>query len=166
MKNLIIFLLFLLSSCSIFPKEAPTIYVSNLSPNIIKNISIKFPKKTLNLPQLNPGLTQGGSFIINDSKDFFGIVKVEWNNLYNENIIRNFNLKENDLPSFFNPKDFGYVQIYIKDYDIQIITYDTIDSANKTAQMDIILKDLNVYYNVEKKSPITGSIMSIDYTPR
>ena len=166
MKNLIIFLLFLLSSCSIFPKEAPTIYVSNLSPNIIKNISIKFPKKTLNLPQLNPGLTQGGSFIINDSKDFFGIVKVEWNNLYNENIIRNFNLKENDLPSFFNPKDFGYVQIYIKDYDIQIITYDTIDSANKTAQMDIILKDLNVYYNVEKKSPIRGSLMSIDYTPR
>jgi hypothetical protein len=166
MKNLIIFLLFLLSSCSIFPKEAPTIYVSNLSPNIIKNISIKFPKKTLNLPQLNPGLTQGGSFIINDSKDFFGIVKVEWNNLYNENIIRNFNLKENDLPSFFNPKDFGYVQIYIKDYDIQIITYDTPDSGNKTAQMDIILKDLNVYYNVEKKSPVRGSLLSIDYIPR
>jgi hypothetical protein len=166
MKNLIIFLLFLLSSCSIFPKEAPTIYVSNLSPNIIKNISIKFPKKTLNLPQLNPGLTQGGSFIINDSKDFFGIVKVEWNNLYNENIIRNFNLKENDLPSFFNPKDFGYVQIYIKDYDIQIITYDTPDSGNKTAQMDIILRDLNVYYNVEKKSPVRGSLLSIDYIPR
>jgi hypothetical protein len=166
MKNLIIFLLFLLSSCSIFPKEAPTIYVSNLSPNIIKNISIKFPKKTLNLPQLNPGLTQGGSFIINDSKDFFGIVKVEWNNLYSENIIRNFNLKENDLPSFFNPKDFGYVQIYIKDYDIQIITYDTPDSGNKTAQMDIILKDLNVYYNVEKKSPVRGSLLSIDYIPR
>ena len=166
MKNLIIFLLFLLSSCSIFPKEAPTIYVSNLSPNIIKNISIKFPKKTLNLPQLNPGLTQGGSFIIKDSKDFFGTVKVEWNNLYNENIIRNFNLKENDLPSFFNPKDFGYVQIYIKDYDIQIITYDTPDSGNKTAQMDIILKDLNVYYNVEKKSPVRGSLLSIDYIPR
>ncbi len=166
MKNLIIFLLFLLSSCSIFPKEAPTIYVSNLSSNIIKNISIKFPKKTLNLPQLNPGLTQGGSFIINDSKDFFGIVKVEWNNLYNENIIRNFNLKENDLPSFFNPKDFGYVQIYIKDYDIQIITYDTPDSGNKTAQMDVILRDLNAFYNVEKKSPIRGSLFSIDYVPR
>ncbi len=166
MKNLIIFLLFLLSSCSIFPKEAPTIYVSNLSPNIIKNISIKFPKKTLNLPQLNPGLTQGGSFIINDSEDFFGTIKVGWNNLYSENIIRNFNLKENDLPSFFNPKDFGYVQIYIKDYDIEIITYDTVDSGNKTAQMDIILKDLNVYYNVEKKSPARGSLLSIDYIPR
>ena len=166
MKNLIIFLLFLLSSCSIFPKEAPTIYVSNLSPNIIKNISIKFPKKTLNLPQLNPGLTQGGSFIINDSEDFFGTVKVGWNNLYSENIIRNFNLKKNDLPSFFNPKDFSYVQIYIKDYDIEIITYDTVDSGNKTAQMDIILKDLNVYYNVEKKSPVRGSLLSIDYIPR
>ena len=166
MKNLIIFLLFLLSSCSIFPKEAPTIYVSNLSSNIIKNISIKFPKKTLNLPQLNPGLTQGGSFIINDSEDFFGTVKVGWNNLYSENIIRNFNLKKNDLPSFFNPKDFSYVQIYIKDYDIEIITYDTVDSGNKTAQMDIILKDLNVYYNVEKKSPVRGSLLSIDYIPR
>ena len=166
MKNLIIFLFFLLSSCSIFPKEAPTIYVSNLSPNIIKNISIKFPKKTLNLPQLNPGLTQGGSFIINDSEDFFGTVKVGWNNLYSENIIRNFNLKKNDLPSFFNPKDFSYVQIYIKDYDIEIITYDTVDSGNKTAQMDIILKDLNVYYNVEKKSPARGSLLSIDYIPR
>ena len=100
MKNLIIFLLFLLSSCSIFPKEAPTIYVSNLSPNIIKNISIEFPKKTLNLPQLNPGLTRGGSFIVNDPEDFFGAIKVGWNNLYSENIIRNFNLKKNDLPSF------------------------------------------------------------------
>lgn len=166
MKNLILFLLFLLSSCSIFPKEAPTIYVSNLSPNIIKNISIKFPKKTLNLPQLNPGLTQGGSFIVNDSEDFFGTTKVEWNNLYNENIVRNFNLKKNDLPSFFNPKDFSYMQIYIKDYDIQIITYDTPDSGNKTAQMDVILRDLNTLYNVEKKSPIIGSLLSIDYVPR
>ena len=83
-----------------------------------------------------------------------------------ENIIRNFDIKKSDLPSFFDPKDFSYVQIYIKDYDIQIITYDTEDSGNKTAQMDIILKDLNVYYNVEKKSPIRGSLMSIDYTPR
>jgi len=58
------------------------------------------------------------------------------------------------------------VQIYIKDYDIQIITYDTKDSGNKTAQMDIILKDLRVYYNVEKKSPIRGSLLSVDYVPR
>ena len=166
MKNLTIFLLFLLSSCSSFPKESPTIYVSNLSSNIIKNISIKFPRQNLYLPQLNPGLTQGRSIIINDSQDFFGTIKVSWNNLYNENIIRNFSLKKNDLPSFFNPKDFSYIQIYIKDYDIQIITYDTKDSGNKTAQMDIILKDLNVYYNVEKKSPIRVSLMSIDYTPR
>ena len=166
MKNLTIFLLFLLASCSSFPKESPTIYVSNLSSNIIKNISIKFPRQTLNLPQLNPGLTQGKSFIINDSEDFFGTIKVSWNNLYNENIIRNFDIKKSDLPSFFDPKDFSYVQIYIKDYDIQIITYDTLDSGNKTAQMDIILRDLNVYYNVEKKSPIKGSLMSIDYTPR
>ena len=166
MKNLTIFLLFLLSSCSSFPKESPTIYVSNLSSNIVKNIAIKFPRQNLNLPQLNPGLTQGRSIIINDSQDFFGTIKVSWNNLYNENIIRNFSLKKNDLPSFFNPKDFSYIQIYIKDYDIQIITYDTKDSANKTAQMDIILRDLNVYYNVEKKSPIKGSLMSIDYTPR
>ena len=55
------------------------------------------------------------------------------------------------------------MQIYIKDYHIQIITYDTKDSDNKTAQMDIILKDLNVYYNVEKKSPIRGSLLSVDY---
>ena len=166
MKNLVIFLLFLFSSCSSFPKESPTIYVSNLSSNIVKNIAIKFPRQTLNLPQLNPGLTQGRSFIVNDSQDFFGTIKVSWNNLYNENIIRNFYIIKSDLPSFFDPKDFSYIQIYIKDYDIQIITYDTKDSGNKTAQMDIILKDLNVYYNVEKKSPIRGSLMSIDYIPR
>ena len=166
MKNLIIFLLFLLSSCSRFPRESPTIYVSNLSSNIVKNIAIKFPRQTLNLPQLNPGLTQGKSFIINDSEDFFGTIKVNWNNLYNENIVRSFKIGKNDLPSFFDPKDFSYIQIYIKDYDIQIITYDTNDSGNKTAQMDIILRDLNVYYNVENKSPIRGSLMSIDYVPR
>ncbi len=166
MKNLIILIFLLLFSCANFPREGPTIYVSNLSSNIVKNISIKFPQKTLNLSQLNPGSTQGSSFIINGSEDFFGIIKVSWKNLYNENIIRNFSIKKNDLPSFFNPKDFGYVQIYIKDYDIQIITYDTKDSGNKTAQMDIILKDLNVYYNVEKKSPIRGSLLSVDYIPR
>jgi hypothetical protein len=166
MKNIVIFLLFLLSSCSSFPKESPTIYVSNLSSNIVKNIIIKFPQQTLHLPQLNPGLTQGRSFIINDSEDFFGTIKVSWNNLYNENIIRDFYIKKSDLPSFFDAKDFSYIQIYVKDYDIQIITYDTKDSGNKTAQMDIILRDLNVYYNVEKKSPVKGSLMSIDYTPR
>jgi hypothetical protein len=166
MKNLVILIFLSLFSCSNFPREGPTIYVSNLSPNIVKNISIKFPQKTLNLTQLNPGKTQGSSFIINGSQDFFGTVKVGWKNLYDENIIRNFSIKENDLPSFFNPRDFGYVQIYIKDYDIQIITYDTKDSGNKTAQMDIILKDLNVYYNVEKKSPVRGSLLSIDYIPK
>ena len=166
MKNLIILIFLLLFSCANFPREGPTIYVSNLSSNIVKNISIKFPQKTLNLSQLNPGSTQGSSFIINGSEDFFGTIKVGWKNLYNENIIRNFSIKKNDLPSFFNPRDFGYVQIYIKDYDIQIITYDTKDSGNKTAQMDIILKDLNVYYNVEKKSSIRGSLLSLDYVPR
>jgi len=166
MKYLIILSLFLLASCSNFPREGPTIYVSNLSSNIVKNIAIKFPRHTLNLPQLNPGLTQGRSFIVIDKEDFFGNVKVSWNNLYNENLIRNFYLKQSDLPSFFNPKDFSYIQIYIKDYDIQIVTYDTKDSGNKTAQMDIILRDLNVYYNVEKKSPVRGSLMSIDYIPR
>ena len=166
MKNLVILIFLSLFSCSNFPREGPTIYVSNLSPNIVKNISIKFPQKTLNLTQLNPGKTQGSSFIINGSQDFFGTVKVGWKNLYDENIIRNFSIKENDLPSFFNPRDFGYVQIYIKDYDIQIITYDTKDSGNKTAQMDIILKDLNIYYNVEKKSPVRGSLLSVDYIPK
>ena len=166
MKNLVILIFLSLFSCANFPREGPTIYVSNLSSNIVKNISIKFPQKTLNLSQLNPGSTQGSSFIINGSEDFFGTIKVSWKNLYNENIIRNFSIKKNDLPSFFNPKDFGYVQIYIKDYDIQIITYDTKDSGNKTAQMDIILKDLRVYYNVEKKSPIRGSLLSVDYVPR
>ena len=62
-----------------------------------------------------------------------------WNNLYNENIMRDFYIKKSDLPSFFDVKDFSYIQIYIKDYDIQIITYDTKDSGNKIAQMDIIL---------------------------
>jgi hypothetical protein len=166
MKNLVILIFLSLFSCSNFPREGPTIYVSNLSSNIVKNISIKFPQKTLNLTQLNPGSTQGSSFIINGSEDFFGTIKVSWKNLYDENIIRNFSIKKNDLPSFFNPRDFGYVQIYIKDYDIQIITYDTKDSGNKTAQMDIILKDLNIYYNVEKKSPVRGSLLSIDYIPR
>jgi hypothetical protein len=166
MKNLVILIFLSLFSCSNFPREGPTIYVSNLSSNIVKNISIKFPQKTLNLTQLNPGSTQGSSFIINGSQDFFGTIKVSWKNLYDENIIRNFSIKENDLPSFFNPRDFGYVQIYIKDYDIQIITYDTKDSGNKTAQMDIILKDLNIYYNVEKKSPVRGSLLSVDYIPK
>jgi len=166
MKNLVILIFLSLFSCSNFPREGPTIYVSNLSSNIVKNISIKFPQKTLNLTQLRPGLTQGSSFIINGSQDFFGTIKVGWKNLYDENIIRDFSIKKNDLPSFFNPRDFGYVQIYIKDYDIQIITYDAKDSSNKTAQMDIILKDLNVYYNIEKKSPIRGSLLSVDYIPR
>jgi len=104
MKNLIILIFFLLFSCSNFPREGPTIYVSNLSPNIVKNISIKFPQKTLNLTHLSPGATQGSSFIINGSEDFFGIIKVSWKNLYDENIIRNFSIKKNDLPSFLIPK--------------------------------------------------------------
>ena len=68
------------------------------------NISIKFPRQNLYLPQLNPGLTQGRSIIINDSQDFFGNIKVSWNNLYDEKIIRNFSLKKNDLPSFLIQK--------------------------------------------------------------
>ena len=104
MKNLVILIFLSLFSCSNFLQKGPTIYVSNLSSNIVKNISIKFPQKTLNLSQLNPGSTQGLSFIINGSEDFFGTIKVSWKNLYDKNIIRNFSIKKNDLPSFLIPK--------------------------------------------------------------
>jgi len=98
------FLIFLFSSCSSFSRESPTIYVSNLSSNIVKNIAIKFPRQTLNLPQLNPVLTQGISFIINDAEDFFGTIKVSWNNLYNENIIRDFTSKKAIYQTFLIQK--------------------------------------------------------------
>ncbi|MFM6972776.1 MAG: hypothetical protein ACKOXJ_04080 [Alphaproteobacteria bacterium] len=151
-------LIFCLASCANnSKKESPTIYISNLSSQRFDNIQIKFPKQILKLESLEPGLTRGQSFITNDQNDFFGRIFVKWKNHLGEDVYKSFTLLPNEMPSYFNPKVFNFVQIYLKDFDAEIVTFDTPNSEKILTNYDVILKDLYTLYVVKNKIAIRGS---------
>lgn len=153
-----LFLLIFITSCNTNTRtESPTIYISNLSSHKIDNIQIKFPKYVLRLESLEPGLTRGQSFTTQNQDDFFGRIFVKWKNQLSEDVYKSFTLMPNDMPSYFNPNVFNYVQIYLKDFDVEVINYDTPNSEKILTNYDIVLKDLYTLYAVKNHIAVRGS---------
>lgn len=151
-------LIVLITSCTFKSRnESPTIYISNLSSQRFDNIQVKFPKHILNLESLEPGLTRGQSFIFNNENDFFGRIFVKWKNYLGEDVYKSFTLMPNEMPSYLDPRVFSYVQIYLKDFDVEVVTYDTPNSEKILTNYDIILKDLYTIYSVKNKIAVRGS---------
>jgi hypothetical protein len=152
-----IFLLFfaILQSCS--RKEAPTIYFSNASKSPIRQVEASWNKKFhLTLSFLNPGDSRSQSFYIRRNSSFFGPIYISWYNDRGDKIVKNFEFKESNLPSISEDHLYSYVQFYIGQEDLEIVTSDTPDVAGKTSRMDRLLK----FYNDSYSSSVSQSVIN------
>ncbi|MBM5781838.1 MAG: hypothetical protein FJ368_00260 [Pelagibacterales bacterium] len=133
-------LLFLLISCSSSRREAPTIYFSNVSPDMVKDIRVNWvSKNVLTLPNLGPGDSRTQTFYIKQEVDFFGDVSVSWMNARGEKLMKNFTIQKDHLPSIKDKFSFSYVQFYFSQDDIEIITSDIVDISGKSKMMDRLM---------------------------
>ena len=158
----------LLSSCT--QREAPTIYFSNASPYPIKDIECIWNNKySLTLSNLNPGDSRSQSFYITRYSQFFGPVNISWYNKNGQKIVKNFNFKKENLPSISDHEIFNYVQLYFGQDDLESVSSDSPDVANKGRRMDRIMKvyhdqfEKNQFHEVIVQScsdPFTGCIDS------
>lgn len=146
-KLLIVTLIFIASSCAGTKRESPVIYISNASLKPIRNINCYWAQKNvLSLPVLNPGETRSQSFFIEDSADFFGLVRVSWTNGDDNQINREFFFRKVNLPSIDDHTTYNYVQLYFDQNYVEITTSDSPDMSGKTRKMDNLLVQLKELY--------------------
>ncbi len=144
---------------SVSKKEAPVIYFSNISDVEIKDIECNWAgKNKLSLPILSPGDSRSQSFYIRNSADFFGAIVVSWVNVDGEKIEREFFFKENNLPSFSDSTTYNYVQFYLDQDELEIMTSDAPDLAGKTRKMDRLLSQYRQNYAQGHKKVETSLI--------
>lgn len=121
-------------------RESPTIYISNVSPNPIKNIEINWAEKNLlTLPLLNPGDTRGQSFYIKSKSSFFGPTFISWYNSEGKKTVKNFNFRKSHLPSISDNDVFSYVQLYLDQYEAEVMTIDSVDAGGKIQKMERLM---------------------------
>lgn len=148
-KFIIIFTLLLLASCSaIQTKESPVIYFSNASTKPISNIRCVWAEnEVMTLSALYPGNTRSQSFYIKKNEDFFGYVTISWQNASGQEIVREFDFKDNNLPSINNERSYDFVQFYLDQEELEIISSDAPDLTWKTQKMDRLLTQYNQAYS-------------------
>lgn len=142
--------LFLLASCAT-PKESPVIYISNISTSPISDIKCVWAwNDTLTLPHLYPGDSRGQSFYISQNKDFFGPVSISWKNSQGRRISREFDFKKNNLPSIEISRSYDYVQFYLDQEGLEIVSSDAPNLSYKSVRMDKKLRDAKRYHDAKK----------------
>jgi hypothetical protein len=155
-------LLFLLASCSSPLKPGPMIYFSNSSPKPIKNIKCAWTKNhTLSLHQLLPGESRSMSFFIEKPSEFFGKVNVTWSNNDGEYMNREFYFREKHMPGINDKDEFNYVQIYLDQQDMELLSSDAADLTGRTQRMDALLAQYHhEYYNKNPNADM--SLIKVD----
>jgi hypothetical protein len=165
-KTLILLAIFALFSCgSIGKVESPVIYFSNASLGDIKDIQCSWAgENLLTLPLLSPGETRSQSFYISGAAEFFGPINISWRNEKNEKLIREFNFRENNLPSVNDSTTYNYVQFYLDQEELELLSSDAPDLAGKTRKMDKLLAQLRAAYaQGHTNTPIETSLIRVQH---
>lgn len=128
-----------LANCSA-KRESPVVYLSNASPEPIANIRCDWPDgNVLTLAGLDPGDSRSQSFYIRRDSDFFGTINVSWTNAKGEAQKKAFNLRKEHLPSISDHTTYSFVQLYIDQEDLEIVTSDIPDLGGKNRRMEAML---------------------------
>lgn len=136
----------LLASC-MATEESPVIYFSNVSLAPVRDIECDWVgQKTLRLPELNPGDSRSQSFYIRGNSDFFGAIVMSWRNDRGEKITREFSFRENNLPSIHDKTTYNYVQFYLDQEELEIVSSDAPDLSGKTRKMERLLQKYRDLY--------------------
>jgi len=154
-KKISLILLLFLAACA--NKESPVIYFSNVSAAPIKDIQCRWGKKLLNLPALDPGDSRSQSFYISDDSDFFDAVSISWRTDGGDRIIREFAFRENNMPSIEDDTTYNYVQFYIDQDEMEIVSSDAPDLPGKTRKMERLMA---MYKSEYGKTHPSGTVRS------
>ncbi|MBM5781839.1 MAG: hypothetical protein FJ368_00265 [Pelagibacterales bacterium] len=159
-------LIFALVSCSA-NLESPVVYISNASQQKIGDIRCNWAEKhNLSLSSLGPGESRSQSFYIDGKSDFFGRVNISWRNSRGENLVREFIFKENNLPSIDDHTTYNYVQLYLDQEEMEIVSSDAPDLVGKTRKMERLLTKYRDEYKRENSTRETSLIRVEDTTKR
>ncbi len=154
----------ILSSCSSVTIESPVIYFSNSSSSIIKNIECDWAgKNLLTLPTLDPGDSRSQSFYISEKKEFFGLVKVSWRNSEGEKLVHEFYFQENNLPGIEDHTTYNYVQFYLDQEELEIVSSDAPDLAGKTRKMEKLLSRLKAGHKENLSASESTSLIRVQH---
>lgn len=161
-KKFAIFIILFLTSCGSNKIESPVIYFSNSSYEPISNIKCHWAdNKILNLQFLDPGESRSNSFYIDDIEDFFGRIKISWYNDQGKYLVREFNFRHNHLPSIKDKKTYNYVQIYLEQDELEIVSSDAPNLSGKINKMDKLLIKYKAKHLKETTEP-NKSLISIE----
>ena len=153
------------SSCTIknSDSESPVIYFSNASESPISNIrAVWAGDNILTLDGLAPGDSRSQAFYLDDTDDFFGLVKISWNNARGHGVSRELFFKPNNLPSINDDTTYNYVQIYLEQNDLEFMTSDAADLGNKTRRRDRMLKSYKESYGNNSPVHVPSSLMRVE----
>lgn len=160
-KIFLILVSFLFISCAP-SKESPVVYFSNASADPISDIKCDWVgKHTMTLAALNPGDSRSQSFYIRDNDDFFGRIKVSWRNNKGAALVREFAFRKNNLPSIFNSKTYNYVQFYLDQDELEIISSDAPNLSGKIRKMDKLMRNHKKAY-LRKGKKNDNSLISLE----
>ena len=138
------------------------IYFSNASKEIIKNIHCEWAEnKTLALQNLIPGESRSQSFYIKNNSDFFGTVRVFWQNAKNRTLEREFVFRRHSLPSISDEGTYSYVQVYFDQGGVEVVSSDIADLSNKNQRMDALMIGYREEY-LKNNPDDTVSLIRID----
>ena len=163
-KILILLATLALFSCAA-KLESPVIYFSNASLAPVRDIQCAWAgENLLSLPLLNPGDSRSQSFYIHNSSEFFGPVNISWRNDKGEKLVREFNFRENNLPSFNDSTTYNYVQFYLDQEELELVSSDAPDLAGKTRKMERLLAQLKVAYaEGHTTTPMQTSLIRVQH---
>ncbi len=146
--------------------ESPVVYISNASPQKISEIRCNWSEKhNLLLSSLNPGESRSQSFYIDGKSDFFGRVNISWRNSRGESLIREFVFKENNLPSIDDHTTYNYIQLYLDQEEMEIVSSDAPDLVGKTRKMERLLTKYRDDYKRGNYTPGT-SLIRVEDAPK
>ncbi len=137
-------------------KESPVIYFSNGSLAPVRDIQCNWAgNNALTLPLLNPGDSRSQSFYMHGISDFFGTVTINWRNDRGERIQREFVFRRNHLPSIEDTTTYNYVQFYLDQEELELVSSDAPDLSGKTRKMERMLAQMKqAYLNIHNPDSI------------
>lgn len=156
-----------LASCGA-NRESPVIYFSNASLAPVRDIQCNWTRKNaLTLPVLNPGDSRSQSFYMSSTDDFFGPIYISWRNDRGEKIVREFSFRANNLPSIDDDTTYNYVQFYLDQEELELVSSDAPDLAGKTRKMERLLAQIKRAYadgtNHDPAAPIQTSLIRVQH---
>lgn len=158
-KILLMTTLMILASCGA-KKESPMIYFSNASPDPIFNVHCKWANgSAMSLSGLFPGESRSQSFYIKKNRDFFGLITISWLNKMGDQISRELFFREKHMPGINEEGNFNYVQFYLDQQGLDIVSSDEVDLGNKIRRMDDLMVSYRNEYSKTHVIPIDALVI-------